>query len=473
MESKELAKKIYEILGPAENFCRIANCMTRLRLELQSGAPDEKTQAALKALPGVLGLNQDGPELQIVLGPGKASDTQAALLALATADGFTPEGKRAGKQPRKKNAAARKEKRFGDAAARHSQLRAKQETPVRNFFRRIANIFIPLIPGFIACGLLMGILSVAFKTDPALATVPPLEILGVLSNTIYWALNLFVGWNTAREFGGTPILGALLGALLSHPLLHNIVLFGAPLMPGRGGVISVLLVAALGAWLEQQIKKYIPEAFSLFFTPLLTLTITAMAAIYVLQPLGGLLANAIGYGATMAIERGGAFTGFLLGGLWLPMVMLGIHQAMTPIHAQLISMYGFTILLPVLAMAGGGQVGSSLAVYFKTKNRELKRVVLSALPAGLLGVGEPLIYGVTLPLGKPFLGACIGGACGGAIEAAFSVGAVTMGVSGLPLAPSTNRIFIYLLGLVIAYAAGFLATWLIGFDDPPEEDGRA
>lgn len=148
--------------------------------------------------------------------------------------------------------------------------------------------------------------------------------------------------------------------------------------------------------------------------------------------------------------------------------MLGIHQTFTPIHAELLSRYGVTILLPILAMAGAGQVGASLAVYCRTKNTRLRKTIASALPVGILGVGEPLIYGVTLPLGRPFLGACIGGAFGGAVQAAFGVGAATLGISGLPLAAGTDHIAIYLLGLLTAYAAGFLACWIIGFDDPPE-----
>ena len=148
--------------------------------------------------------------------------------------------------------------------------------------------------------------------------------------------------------------------------------------------------------------------------------------------------------------------------------MLGIHQAMTPIHVDLIARYGVTVLLPILAMAGAGQVGASMAVYVRTKSRRLKKTVASALPVGLMGVGEPLIYGVTLPLGKPFVGACIGGAAGGAVQAHFAVGAATLGISGLPLAGATDHVLMYLLGVVVAYAVGFAATWALGFDDPEE-----
>ena len=153
----------------------------------------------------------------------------------------------------------------------------------------------------------------------------------------------------------------------------------------------------------------------------------------------------------------------------MPMVIMGLHQGLTPIHAELISRTGVTILLPILAMAGAGQVGAAAAVYFKTKNVRLKKTIAAALPVGIMGVGEPLIYGVTLPLGRPFVGAAIGGACGGAVQATYIVGVSALGISGLPLAATADNIPIYLLGLTTAYVSGFVATWLIGFDDPKEE----
>lgn len=207
--------------------------------------------------------------------------------------------------------------------------------------------------------------------------------------------------------------------------------------------------------------------FDLFVTPLLVVLLSTFVALFICQPIGGYVSEAIGYGATESIGRGGAITGFILGGTFLPMVMLGVHQGLTPIHAELLSRYGVTILLPILAMAGGGQVGASLAVYVKTKNKALRRTIASAIPVGLMGIGEPLIYGVTLPLGKPFIGACLGGAVGGAVEAAYMVGSRTLGISGLPLAPGTDNIPIYLAGLFSAYVVGFIATWIIGFDDVP------
>ena len=279
-------------------------------------------------------------------------------------------------------------------------------------------------------------------------------------------MNLFVGFNAAKVFDGTPILGGILAALITHPGLADITLGNETLLPGRGGVISVIFVAALGAFIEKRLHKIIPEMFDLFLTPLITFLISGTAAIFVLQPIGGAISETIGTLATSGIQSGGAFVGFILAGFWLPMVMFGVHSAMTPIHVDLIAQYGVTILLPILAMAGAGQVGASIAVYFKTKNRLLKKTIASALPVGIMGVGEPLIYGVTFPLGKPFIAACIGGAFGGAVEASFMVGAATLGISGLPLAATTDNMLIYFAGLLTAYVVGFIVTWIIGFDDP-------
>ena len=257
---------------------------------------------------------------------------------------------------------------------------------------------------------------------------------------------------------------------MTHPGLANINLFDANLIPGRGGIISVIIVAAFAAYVEKYLHKIIPTMFDLFLTPLITVLISGAAAIFILQPVGGFISDAIGAAATGAISSGGAAVGFILAGLWLPLVMFGIHQAFTPIHVDLIANYGVTILLPILAMAGAGQVGASVAVYFTTKNKFLKKTIASALPVGIMGVGEPLIYGVTFPLGRPFIGACIGGAFGGAVQATFMVGAKTLGISGLPLAATTNNIPVYLLGVSVAYVAVFVATKILGFDDPPEEN---
>ena len=424
--------------------------MTRLRLRLIE--KNDYMIEALKKIDGVLGVNEDGDEVQVILGVGRATSVTSAVNKILEATNTVKVG----------------EIKVGDAKAVHDKIRARNATPVKLFFKKISSIFTPLIPGFIACGLITGLVSCAVKISPEFADSQIIQLLMIAGNAVFWGMNLFIGINAAKIFGGTPILGGVLAALMTHPALANINIFGEAFVPGRGGVISVIIVAAFSSWLENKLHKLIPEMFDLFLTPLVTVLIAGTAAIFILQPLGGFLSDAIGNAATTAIQSGGSFVGFILAGVWLPLVMLGIHQAMTPIHVDLIAQFGVTILLPILAMAGAGQVGASIAVYFKTKNKFLKKTIASALPVGMMGVGEPLIYGVTFPLFKPFIGACIGGAFGGAIVATFTVGAATLGISGLPLAATTNNIPIYFLGLVTAYVVGFIATWLLGFDDPAE-----
>jgi len=464
---ESIARQIFLLTGPADNVRSVTHCMTRLRLVLHQRPTLLLGQ--LRKIPGVLGVNDAEEELQIVLGPGRVAKVYDYYTALLRMVRSRQELRGETAAPMAGAAKAMDTREVSAAESLHAKIRARNATPVKLFFRRIASIFLPLIPGFIACGLISGLLNFALKLDPLLAGSGVFQLLGVAGGSVFWGMNLFIGWNTAKEFGGTPILGGTLGALLSHPGLAGVTLAGYPLAPGRGGVISVLLVAGLGAFVEKKIRRHVPEMFSLFLTPLLTFLLTGAAAILVLQPLGGLLSDLIGMAATTAIGSGGAIAGFLLAGTYLPMVMLGIHQALTPIHVELLNQYGVTILLPVLAMAGAGQVGASFAVYVKTKNHALRKTIASALPVGMLGVGEPLIYGVTLPLGRPFLGACIGGAFGGAVQAAWAVGSATIGISGLPLAAATDHIGVYLCGLLTAYVAGFLAAWLLGFDDPEEQ----
>ena len=445
LTNEELAKELIKNLGGAANIQSAANCMTRLRV--QTADKNKIAVDSIKKLAEVSGVYDAGAEFQIILGPGRATNVTNALNEILS------------KRPK-----------IGDGKELHEEIRAKNATPAKLFLKKIAGIFFPLIPGFIACGLITGVIGVTLKISPEFADSQTIKLLSVFGNAVFWGMNLFVGYNAGKVFGGTPILGGVLAAILTHPALANVEIYGSNLLPGRGGIISVVLVVAFGAWIEKKLHNFIPEMFDLFLTPLITVFAAGLAAIFILQPIGGTISETIGAAATTAINSGGAFVGFILAGMWLPMVMFGVHQAMTPIHVELISQYGNTILLPILAMAGAGQVGAAAAVYFKTKNKSLKKIIASALPVGMMGIGEPLIYGVTFPLGKPFIGACIGGAFGGAVQAKFAVGAATLGISGLPLAATTNNIPVYLAGVAVSYIAGFIATWILGFDDPIEQE---
>ena len=287
MDLEALAWQIFLLTGPAENILSVTHCMTRLRLVLQH--KDAAMITSLGKLPGVLGVHDAGEELQVILGPGRVDKVTSAYEALAAKKSSAPAAspEQSGNHiEAERSMPASQTPVIGDGKALHEKIRARNATPIKLLFKRIASIFIPLIPAFIACGLISGLLNVAGKTDPALTQTSLYQLLAIAGNTVFWGMNLFVGYNAAKEFGGTPIIGGILGALISirHWLPSS---WAAKPGAGRGGVIAVLLVAALQAVLEKCLRRIIPDMFSLFLTPLFTFLLAGTAAICILQPLGG------------------------------------------------------------------------------------------------------------------------------------------------------------------------------------------
>ncbi|GCB92945.1 PTS beta-glucoside transporter subunit EIIBCA [Streptomyces noursei] len=348
------------------------------------------------------------------------------------------------------------------------------------FLRRIANIFVPLIPALIGCGIIAGLNGLLTNAGWLPALVPALT---AIASGFMSLIAVFVGYNTAKEFGGTPVLGGAVAAVIVFPGIANVTAFGQKLAPGQGGVLGALGAALLAAQLEKQLRRRVPESLDVLLTPTLTVLLTGLVTVFGLMYVAGEVSTAIGTAADWLLAHGGAVAGFLLGALFLPLVMLGLHQALIPIHTTLIEQQGYTTLLPILAMAGAGQVGAAMAVYVRLRrNHSIRATIRSALPAGFLGVGEPLIYGVSLPLGRPFITACLGGAFGGGFVGLFNqlgdaVGSTAIGPSGWALFPLVkgNQSFgttlaVYALGLLIGYAVGFVATYFFGLSRQQRTD---
>lgn len=446
-----LAGHLLQGIGGEENITQLENCMTRVRIEVNDDARLDLTR--LRQLEGVKGYVKQGSQHQFIVGPGAAARVVEAMRSLMASAPSQPQS----------------------IDRTKAQVKQKYKAPMSDALRQLANVFIPLIPAFIASGLITGIINILKRPDIVgdFATHYPnlLGLAAIFGSTIFTIMNILVGVNTARVFGGSIALGGVMAGILSSPALAQISLFGENLQPGRGGVIAVLLVVVLMCWIEKKLRQWLPEALELILNPLLTTLITATLAIVALQPLGGIMSDAIAHGATLAIDRGGILVGALLAGTFLPLVLTGLHQGMVPIHVELVQAHGYNALLPILAMAGVGQVGASLAVLLKTRNARLKKLVKGALPVGILGIGEPLIFGVTLPLGRPFIAACLGGAVGGAVISYAKVATViTFGISGLPLALTiiSGKVMLYLAGWLAAVVCGFLFAWFMGFNDPEE-----
>ena len=244
-----------------------------------------------------------------------------------------------------------------------------------------------------------------------------------------------------------------------------------PFSPGMGGLLTALFMGMIVAYLEKQIRKIIPAMLDTFLTPFLTLIIGVFIALLIIQPLGTCLTNFIYAILDFSYNKLGIFGGYLLAAGFLPLVSVGLHQALTPIHVMLNNPEGPTkginYLLPILMMAGGGQVGAGIAIYVKTKSQRLKNMVRDSIPVGILGIGEPLMYAVTLPLGKPFVTACLGSGFGGILAVLFHLGTISQGVSGLfglfIVVPGTWIYFI--ISMLGAYLGGFILTYFFGIDE--------
>ncbi|MFJ9618280.1 PTS transporter subunit EIIC [Streptomyces noursei] len=513
-KNRATAAALLPLVGGADNVTSVAHCMTRLRLGIRDRSLVQ--DAALMALPVVLGLVEDDT-YQIVLGPGTVARitpeferllTSPGDLAASPADtqhiGNTPQeritlrnrcrNKEEGSAPQAgpPNPAPQSTTpptettttAAADLATQGATLKARQKarnaTPVKLFLRRVANIFVPLIPALIGCGVIAGLNGLLTNAGWLPALVPALT---AIASGFMSLIAVFVGYNTAKEFGGTPVLGGAVAAVIVFPGIANVTAFGQKLAPGHGGVLGALAAALLAAQLEKQLRRRVPEALDVLLTPTLTVLLTGLVAVFGLMYAAGEVSLAIGTASNWLLAHGGALAGFLLGGLFLPLVMLGLHQALIPIHTTLIQQQGYTTLLPILAMAGAGQVGAALALYVRLRrNHSIRTTIRSALPAGFLGVGEPLIYGVSLPLGRPFITACVGGAFGGGFVGLFNqlgdaVGSTAIGPSGLALFPLVKgnhalgtTITVYALGLLVGYAVGFAATYLFGLSRQQRAD---
>ncbi|GAA0076400.1 PTS transporter subunit EIIC [Clostridium sp. CTA-5] len=453
MTNKEIAQNLVELVGGKNNIKSVTNCMTRCRLELNDFSKVKIEE--IKKSEAAIGVVKAEGQLQVIYGPGKVNKVTEEVNKIVDINIVIGE------------------EAVSETKAR---LQEKNDTKFKNILKKLGNIFIPLIPLFVACGLVLAVNNIAgvYWGDIYKTTISS-QIIGLIGNGVFSILSVLVGVNAAKEFGSQmPMLGGVLGGILSSATLAKITLFGKELTPGRGGIISVILVVVLACFIEKVCRKFVPEVLDLFITPLVTLTLSALAALFILQPIGGFISDSIGVVVAQTIASDNMIisvvSGAVSGGLFLPLVMTGMHQALTPIHADLITNVGYTVLLPILATAGMAQVGATIAVLRKTKNERLKKVCKNGLVPGFLGIGEPLIYGVTLPLGKPFLGACLGAAVGGAVMAILKVGAVALGVSGLPLALliANCKMVVFLIGVLASYISGYLFTNILGFQDPVE-----
>ncbi len=425
MSSEELTESIIELLGGRENIESAVNCMTRVRVQLLDDALVQED--ALKQAEGVLGVVHNRKNyIEVVVGPGKAKKCVDFFRKKGIPGSSSVETKPAAEPP--------------------------NNSIHKNLLKQFSRIFAALIPGITAAGICAGMASLISQVYPAYINSPALTVLYHLLSGINTAfmtyLAAWTGYRAAETFGGTAILGAMVGMFTTLGQVDGISRalglydeaqpLNAILRAGRGGVLAALIGVWLMCRIERAIRQRMPDALDTVFTPLLTLLTTLIPYVLIIMP-------AIGYISTLLCRLVGAVAlsenplvkmaaGYLGAALFLPMVATGTHHGLIALYTVQLETFGYVTLYPALAMAGAGQVGAALAIAFKVRNNENRTIINhinGALPAAILGIGEPMIFSVTLPLGKPFITAGLGAGFGGAFVMLMRVASTTWGPSGL------------------------------------------
>ena len=468
MTNQELSLKILELVGGKENVTAATNCMTRLRVNLK-----DYSKADIEGLKKTEGVLQviEMDNLHVVLGPGKAKKVTDLFKEACGLVGGAP--------------STDKNWQDNKAAVKAGQKQGK----VKTVLKTVGDIFVPLIPGVIAAGLCSGIATLITQAVPGYADIKWLYILHqflTMINTAFMTyITAWAGYRAAEKFGATPILGGMLGMITSLTNINNIAplvgmwveeggdALNAVLRAGRGGVLAVILGVYLLSKVEKFVRSKMPDALDIVVSPIIIMFVCVIPYVLVIMPITGIISNALVsvVGAVCMSENifVRMIAGFLASFLFLPLVAMGMHHGLVALYTVQLETIGFVTLYPALAMAGAGQVGAAIAIWLKAKktgNKRMMSVIGGALPAGVLGVGEPLIYGVTLPMGKPFITAGLGAGFGGAFCMAMKVAATTWGPSGVLALPimvagghsAIITMICYAVGLVISYIMGFIIT---------------
>ncbi|WP_179394452.1 PTS transporter subunit EIIC [Lacticaseibacillus absianus] len=460
-------------LGGLENIDQFGNCMTRLRLTVK----DERkvNVEALKKAPGVVGFVGGAAQPQIVLGPGKAEEAKAQIQQmLAMAVPVEP------KLSSDVAGYASKGNPDGEKSARVENFNKKKKNRSQ-IFTTISQVFTPLIPALAGTGLLYGVMKilslfyiyggVQLFNGAAIADGGSylMAALSVIAGSFFSVMNIAVAGSASTVVGGNLFVGLAVGGIVTNVGgLEGLSMgfLNLKFTSGMGGTLAALFGGLLAGYIDKKMRERTPSSLQIHLPALVSVALTGLVLLFVIQPITGVLANGITEIVMWLTNDAGAFGGAILSGTFLPLVALGIHHIFTPIHTTLLQTLGYTSIAAFSSLAGAGLAGAAvglIAKYRNTKYHNLTHVVWMNIPTQLLGISEPMIYGVTLPLWRPFIAANLGGAVGGFVLGLFpGQGAEALNVSGLLGILVNTKPFAYILGYGASVLAAALFTYYMG-----------
>lgn len=455
----QTVKELLKLVGGKENIQGAAHCATRLRLVLHDN--EKADTKAIGQLDHVKGSFIAGDQLQIIIGAGTVNDVYAVFVKEAGIQGMS----------------------LGDVK--------QQSTQKQNAFQRsikaLSDVFVEIIPGLLAAALLMGVTGLLsqqgiFGEQSVVEMYPSIagfnRFISIMSTGIFTILPLLVVYSATKRFGGNPVLGLVLGAIMLHPDLANayavgsgsvqpevISIFGlkVSLVAFQGGIIIALMMGLVVAKLDQYFSKKVPDMIKLFLAPFLTIVVSGFLLFTIIGPLGRLLSDGITGGLMWAVENLGIFGFMLFAGVQQVVVITGLHHVIGAVEAQLIADTGFNFIMPLMSVALMGQGGAVLGYTFALwKNKKAKQIGISAFGSTLFGISEPALFGVNVKYKFPLVMGCIGGAIGGAYVYLTGVKALGFGATALPgfaiVAAQEGGHLNYVIANVLALAIGAILT---------------
>ena len=462
MDYRKTAQDILDHVGGSKNIASVAHCATRLRLVIADNKKVSKE--ALENVDGVKGVFEASGQLQIILGTGTVNKVFAEFIDIA---GITASSKAEAKE-----AAAEKQNWF---------MRA---------IKLLGDIFVPIIPAIVASGFLMGIMnSLDFMNSNGFLHINTHSSIYVFanlfSNIAYTFLQILIAFSAAKAFGANQYLGAVIGMIMIHPSLQNAYtvategvqqtqsvffgLFKIDMVGYQGHVIPVIIAVWILAVIEKKLHKIVPEVLDLFVTPLVSVFVTGYLTLSIVGPIFVWAENAILGAIQWMLTLPLGIGSLIMGGLYAPTVVTGIHQMYTAIDIGQLAKYGVTYWLPLASAANVAQGAAALAVGIKSKDKKIKSLALPSSLSAFMGITEPAIFGVNLRFFKPFIAGCIGGGCGALYASLVHLGAKGTGVTGIfGILLCLNQPLQYLIEMVIAVGVAFVISFLIYKDAEPK-----
>ena len=470
LDTAQAAKEILAAVGGPENVVSAAHCATRLRLVIADDSKVDK-DAVENAL-GAKGNFQASGQLQIIYGTGTVNKVY---------EEFCKQG----------NISAVSKEELKDVAAGN-------QNKFMAAIKVLSDVFVPIIPAIVASGMLMGIMgALGFMADSGMIALDTSSVwwrIAALINACALAnLQILLGFSAATVFGGNPYLGASFGALLissdfinayaAADAIANGTMITLDVIPGlysiewvgyQGHVIPILVGVWILSTVEKKMHKIVPDMFDLFVTPLVSVSVAAYVTILFIGPIFVWLENAI-LGLLTALLQVPFGLGYILIGLiYSPSVVTGLHQMYTTIDVSMLGQYGVTYWLPIASAANIAQGGACLAVALKTKSEKTKALAIPSGISCLLGITEPAIFGVNLPKVKPFVSGMIGAAAGAFVCYVTHLAATGTGVTGIfGILLCINQPLAYIIMFAVAFSVAFALTFMLYSDEPDKQRAAA